>query len=99
MDGHDFTVTDVIRSLGLEVENDLSWQAGNRVRRAWLKRTGDLPEKRLRKKTAGSGSHCFAVYPHHFHVEALRIVSAVADQLYSARARQLGLFDNLEPGE
>ena len=90
---HDFTVVDLIRALGYEVENELSWAAGNRLRDAWIANTGDLPEKRLRQKTSGRGSHCFAIYPRRFWPEALEIVSKMAEQLYSARAAQLGLFD------
>jgi hypothetical protein len=88
----DWTVVDLIRTLGFEVENELSWCAGNRVRDAWLLKTGDLPEKRLRGKSHARGSHCFAVYPRHFRAQALEIVQATADELYSARASQLGLF-------
>jgi hypothetical protein len=89
---HDFTVIDVIRHLGYEVENDLSWTAGALLREAWFQKTGELPEKRLRKKTSGYGSHCFAVYPCRFQKEALVIVTKLADEIYSARARQMGLF-------
>jgi hypothetical protein len=93
----DFTVVDLIRTLGYEVENELSWTAGNQLRDAWIARTGELPEKRLRQKTAGKGSHCFAIYPHAFHSEALEIVRKIAEQIYSERARQLGLFPDFDP--
>ncbi len=36
---------------------------GNAVRERWLDRTGHLPYKDLQQKTAGSGSHCHAIYP------------------------------------
>ena len=89
---HDFTVVDLIRELGYEVENELSWTAGAKLRDAWIQKTGDLPEKRLRQKSHGIGSHCFAIYPRHFRSEAIGIVSKLADQIYSARAAQLDLF-------
>ena len=88
----DWTVVDLIRELGFEVENELSWCAGNRVRDAWLAKTGDLPEKRLRGKSHARGSHCFAVYPRHFRAEALEVVRKTTDELYASRAAQLGFF-------
>jgi hypothetical protein len=89
---HDFTVIDLIKQLGFEIENELSWAAGNKLRDAWIARTGELPEKRLRQKTCGHGSHCFAVYPGIFHREAIAIVAKIADQIYSEKARQMEMF-------
>lgn len=57
------TVIDVIRSMGIEPTPDLSWSVGNAVRTMWERETGELPPKHLRTKTAGTGSHCFAIYP------------------------------------
>lgn len=90
---YDFTVVDLIKRLGYEVENELSWTAGCQLRDAWIALTGELPEKRLRQKSCGTGSHCFAIYPRHFYSEAIGIVARLAERIYSERARQMGLFD------
>lgn len=71
---HGITVVDVMKDMGVELEPKLSWAIGNRVREMWERRHGGLPEKALRRKTAGKGSHCFALYPEHWRKDIERIV-------------------------
>lgn len=58
-----FTVIDVLRERGIELVPAVTWACGTAAREAWLAHYGRLPDKALRKKTNGKGSHCFAVYP------------------------------------
>lgn len=57
------TVIDVFRELGLEPVPSATWAVGAAVRDEFYSRFGMLPQKALRPKTDGPGSHCFAVYP------------------------------------
>lgn len=57
------TVIDVFRRLGLETDKRKTWAVGAIVARKWLVENGTEPPKMNRRKTAGGGSHCFAVYP------------------------------------
>jgi hypothetical protein len=82
----------MMRSLGYEPDANLHWAVGNRLREVWYDRTGQLPEKALSRKTAGSGSHCFATYPDAFRPDAERIARGIADALAAERERQPGLF-------
>jgi len=59
----EITVVDVIRSMQIEPTPALTWMVGARVRELYYERMGVLPPKELRTKTAGIGSHCFAIYP------------------------------------
>jgi hypothetical protein len=81
------TVVDVIRSLGIEPEPRLTWSVGNAVRALYESRNGSLPEKDLRGKTSGKGSHCFAIYPKHMKTDIEKIVRSHQVQA----ARQLNL--------
>jgi hypothetical protein len=83
-----FTVVDVFHDLGLQPVPAQTWSAGNVARDAYLKATGQLPEKELRTKTGGGGSHCFAVYPEHWRPRVIAIVRLVATE----GARQGRLF-------
>jgi hypothetical protein len=60
------TVIDRIRALGFEATKRQRWEIGARVRDKWVEEHGELPEKQLRTKTSGEGSHCLAVYPNDF---------------------------------
>lgn len=61
------TVVDVMRDMKIEITPELSWTVGTAVRELWMQQNGGLlPEKELRTKTSGHGSHCFAVYPESF---------------------------------
>jgi len=75
-----FTIPEVFAALGYEpVKND-TWAAGNRARDAYEKATGSLPPKGLAPKTAGAGSHCFALYPAEWRSTVEQIVREVASQ-------------------
>ncbi len=60
------TVIDVCRRIGIEPTSSLTWAVGAIVRDIYERRYGCLPEKDLRTKTNGPGSHCFAIYPESF---------------------------------
>lgn len=86
------TVIDRIRALGFEPESRLTWIVGDQVRDRWTIDTGALPEKALRRKTSGGGSHCFAVYPERFVPMIDAIIIRVAADFEAESARQPGLF-------
>ena len=79
-----FTVIDVFRHLDLEPDPEDTWAAGARLRDMYEDAAGKLPDKALRPKTSGTGSHCFAVYPPKWWDKAVEIVMLIADQ----KARQ-----------
>lgn len=68
------SVMDVFRELKVEPEPKLAWAVGGAVRRIWEERHGSLPEKQLRRKTSGGGSHCFAVYPDSMRAEIVGVI-------------------------
>jgi hypothetical protein len=63
MSNRGITVIDVCRDLKIELTPELTWAVGNTVRDLYVAAFGCLPEKDLRQKTNGPGTHCFAVYP------------------------------------
>lgn len=76
------TVIDVCRAMRVEITPQVSWSVGAQARGLYAQRTGRLPEKDLRQKTSGGGSHCFAVYPDWMRPEIEQIIRAhkVEDQ-------------------
>ncbi len=68
------TIIDVCRALSVDPEPRLTWPVGNAVRDLYEGRYGALPEKALRTKTAGTGSHCFAIYPEDMRGDIERII-------------------------
>jgi len=87
-----FDVRDLLRALGVEPMPVISWQIGAAVRDAYFTRHQRLPEKELRTKTAGTGSHCFAVYPSGFWSEAMEIAETVILTRKAEAARQFEMF-------
>lgn len=69
-----YSVIEVMQSMGIKPNKQLSWTVGSTTRAKWEKTYGRLPDKELRPKTNGNGSHCFAVYPGWFKKEIKRIV-------------------------
>ena len=57
------TVHDVARAMDLELNDEMAWSIGALVAKAWQWQSGTPPLKDLRTKKAGTGSHCFALYP------------------------------------
>lgn len=86
------TVIDRVTALGYEAHKSLTWPVGDAARTAWLKSTGHLPDKGLRRKTGGTGSHCFALYPPSFSVHIDRIIHAIANDIAAEDASQGVLF-------
>jgi len=82
------TVIDVMRDLGLEPSNGAAWEIGAAVRVAWETENGELPRNELRRKTAGGGSHCLAVYPPGWRPRIEQIVR----RFVTTRALQPDLF-------
>lgn len=70
------TVMDVFRDLGIEPDKKVSWSVGAAARDIYEARVGDLPPKRLRRKTSGAGSHCFATYPEWMRGDIERLIRA-----------------------
>lgn len=70
------TIVEVARDIDVEMTNREAWSIGAAVRTAYENRTGYLPDKELRQKTAGGGTHCFAVYPPTMRKEIEKIIRA-----------------------
>lgn len=68
------TVVGVCREMRVEIDPSLTWSVGARVRELYRDRFGHLPPKELRSKTAGGGSHCFAVYPDEMRQDIERVI-------------------------
>jgi hypothetical protein len=83
------SVIDVIRSMKVDPEPQLCWTVGALTREAWRSEYGELPEKQLRPKTSGGGTHCFAVYPASWRHRIAKFVSAYKTQ--AAKQGDLGL--------
>ena len=83
-----FTIIEVYRDLRLEPRKETTWAAGAALRDAYMRVYDDLPPKKLRPKTGGRGSHCFAIYPPEMWREAVSIVRRHAIEIQ----RQLDLF-------
>ena len=70
------TIIDRIVACGVETSKHERWSLGEAVRQRYEEIFGQPPIKGLRPKTSGSGSHCFALYPHHFAGEIDRIIQS-----------------------
>ena len=60
---YNITVVQVIRAMGINPTNDLTWSVGNRMQALWAKEHGRQPATGLTPKTHGGGSHQHAHYP------------------------------------
>lgn len=75
------TIRDRIIHLGFDYPDKWrAWALGNIVRDAWVRKNGSLPDKVLRVKTSGLGSHCFAHYPESFWPTIDSIIRRVLDE-------------------
>jgi len=86
------TVTERIKALGYESNKVLAWRVGAAIRNKWEALTGALPEKGLRPKTSGMGSHCMAVYPPKWGADIDATIEKIAAQINAEEARQLPLW-------
>lgn len=77
LDEDGITIIQVARAIGIELTPSLSWSIGARVREMYAIEFGELPEKALRQKTSGTGSHCFAVYPPEYRARIEQAIHAV----------------------
>lgn len=76
------TIIEVARSMGLELPKEMAWAIGSAMADTYAaKNEKRQPPKELRRKTSGSGSHCFAVYP-------LSYVPAIMEAITKAGAEQ-----------
>ena len=57
------TVIERFKRKGIETDKEVTWAVGARVSHRWVETYGQQPEKDLRQKTSGLGSHCLAIYP------------------------------------
>lgn len=82
------TIIDVFKAMGLEPSSELTWSVGAAVRDRYQEAHGKLPEKELRAKTSGAGSHCFAVYPENWR----HVIEDCISRVNTAKAAQPDLF-------
>lgn len=82
------TIIEVARSMNVELSRDAAWSIGAVMAKRWVDAHGEQPEKRLRPKTGGGGSHCFAVYPESW----IEPIKAAIGEHKQAEANQMGLF-------
>lgn len=68
------TVIDVMRQMGVELDPEITWSVGARVRDIYEQRYGQLPAKALRQKTNAGGTHCLAVYPESMRATIVSII-------------------------
>jgi hypothetical protein len=68
------TVPDVVRGMKIEPTPRLNVSVGGRMQHIFCRRFGAQPPKVLGEKTAGGGSHCFAIYPPSWRKEIEAIV-------------------------
>ena len=87
MSNRGITIIDVMRELRIEPTPELSWSIGAAVRDYFERLYGRLPEKELRTKTSGGGSHCFAIYPQEMKSKIINIIHL--HQLESQRQGEL----------
>tara|TARA_R110002110_G_scaffold77412_1_gene203555 strand:+ start:467 stop:769 length:303 start_codon:yes stop_codon:yes gene_type:complete len=89
------TVPERIAALGYEqnsvVGNQLAWIVGARARDAWMAANESPPDLELRRKTCGTGSHCFAIYPPPWAAVIDDMIDVTAADIEADRARQLTL--------
>jgi len=71
-----FSVVDVIREASPDHARTLAWTVGRKARRLHIDRYGCPPRKALRRKSGGSGSHDFAIYPPEMRNEIREMVQA-----------------------
>jgi len=57
------SVPDVLRAMGVVLDDDVVWIVGSKIADAWVLHTGTRPLKDLRRKRTGHGSRCYAIYP------------------------------------
>ena len=82
------TVIDRINALRVEATKRQRWMIGAMVRDRWIEVEGSLPQKVLRQKSVGQGSHCFAYYPNTFIPVIDRVIKR-----FTLEQQKKGLFD------
>lgn len=89
MSARRITVMQVFRDLGVIAPSPaLSWSVGSRIATKWSDVNGEQPEKGLRPKTNGGGTHCFALYPESWR----KIIESEIRQAIEIERSQLDLF-------
>ena len=88
------TIIDVMRARNVEPTSELTWAVGAEVRDEWERRHGALPDKDLRRKTNGGGTHCFAVYPVTFWpvIEGIILAFQMRQQTEALQQMELPFF-------
>ena len=82
------TIIEVIIDMGIEPTNELDWKVGRMMQESYERRCGHPPLKDNRKKTNGTGSHCFALYPE----ECRKEIQGFVRLCKMEEARQPSLF-------
>jgi hypothetical protein len=83
------TVLQVAKAMGVVLDNHTAWAIGSAMAAKYVLEFNEPPPKDNRRKTSGSGSHCFALYPSTW---APRIRKEIEEHA-EARQVQLTLFD------
>jgi hypothetical protein len=82
------SIHSVASDLQVELTNEEAWQIGRAVATSWADIMKHQPVKDLRRKKAGLGSHCFALYPPSWFP-----VFAAAIRMVTSRAARQGRLD------
>jgi len=83
------TVPGVFKAMNIEPRPEWTWAVGDRLQKMYASEFGTQPPKELRTKTAGGGSHCFAVYPYEWFDRIKGVIAVIAKEGDSQQA----LFD------
>jgi hypothetical protein len=90
------TVPQRIEALGYEQSTrkgtTLAWRVGAAIRLAWEHEHRGLPPKGLARKSCGTGSHCFAVYPRAWAPRIDAEIERVAQEIAAELRAQLSLW-------
>lgn len=87
------TIVDIIRSMGIEPTTEMNWKVGGIARKRHAARYGRPPDKTLRPKTSGRGSHDLAVYPEEMRDEIKAIVSDLMKPVAGPTSKAVTIAD------
>jgi hypothetical protein len=58
-----WSIPEIYKEMHITVDQRTAWTIGNEVKEQWIAAKGYLPDKELRPKSNGKGTHVLAVYP------------------------------------
>ena len=80
------TVMEVFRAMDIKPDSRSAWKVGGRVSAMYKNHFGVQPPKENRKKSSGTGSHCFAIYPRDWMDNIVKVIDEVTDTKSSQRS-------------